>query len=143
MEGTKKMAVKYPILTPRGSMCVALRRVWPWNFGVWQTARDLRVSLSCEGLPGSVTLVVENEMLPEDCETVAYGIAHIAWDLLIMAGVAERGAFDGAAAATRPSANPFGRATRVLESTSYEPSLGTSVSAAKTPQRAPEVPAGR
>jgi hypothetical protein len=142
VEGTTKMTVNYPMLTPRGSMCVALRCVWPWNFDVWQTARDLRVSLRCEGLPGSVTLVVENEMLPEDCETVAYNIAHIAWDLLIMAGVAERGAFGGAAEVTRPSANPFGRATRALGTTSGEPSLRTSASSAKTPRES-KAPAGR
>ena len=81
------MAVTYPALTPRGSMSVALRQVWPWSFGVWQTARGLRVRLRCKGIPGSVTLFVDNEILPEHCDTVACDIAHIAWDQLIRASV--------------------------------------------------------
>jgi len=83
------MAVTYPMLTPRGSMCVALRRVWPWNFHVRQTTHGLRVRLRRKGLPGTVTLIVENEIPPDDCETVAGSIAHIAWDALINESVTE------------------------------------------------------
>lgn len=97
------MDATYPMLTPRGSMCVALRRVWPWNFNVWQTAHGLGVRLRCKGIAGSVTLFVENEILPDNCETVAGGIARIAWDLLIKASVAEQ-------SPERPSANRMSKA---------------------------------
>ena len=73
----------FPVLTPRGELSVALKRVWPGSFQVSRQRHGFGITLAHAALPGSVTLAITDDELVGEPEAVVRGLTRQAWGCLL------------------------------------------------------------